>query len=157
MGELAKQNLSTIQKGLSLVNSEGSESVNVKALQGKEIGLQILQLGLAESEANRVAKLNGIIEILEKKIFDPERLDRLTEKEQIERYQLALASASQSAAFVKSTIGSINWTAIEVSLLSLASAIETANEGQSPKDRKDMSTIANNLIKQLAEGIGPKG
>lgn len=158
MSELIKQSqsMTTIEKGLSLVNSEGTDSIiNVKALQGKEIGLQILQLGLAESEANRVSKLTSVISLLEGKIFDPARLERLTEKEQIERYQLALSSVAQSANFVKTTIGSINWTSIEVQLLSLAAALEDANGAQSPKERKDMSAVASRLIKELADGIKP--
>lgn len=144
----------TVDKGLALVNSTNdSTPLNLKKLQGKEIGLHILQLGMAEAEANRISRLMRVVDVLEKEIFDLDKIKRLTDSEKVERYSLALQNIQSSATFIKGTVNSINWNSIEMQLLAVTQATSGESEESSTLAAKDMSEIARQLLSELAPSI----
>lgn len=141
-----------VETGLSIIKDSkpNFNSVSVKHLSGKEVGLQILQFGLAQSEAKRLEKLMSVIDYLEKDLFDLEKIKRLPEQEKIARYQLAQGTVNQSINYIKSTINNINWTALEVQLLSAISSAEVEEVGLTNK--ASTSEKANRLLREIAGG-----
>lgn len=143
----------TLEKGLGLVNTSVKSDINLKKLKGKEVGLNILLLGMAEIEANRIKFLSEAINTLEKDIFDPLVLENLSDDQKIERYSLALQTVTGSTNFIKNTVNKIDWNAIELNLLSLAESSDDIPE-DSAGDSRSMTEQASALLRQLAGGNG---
>lgn len=143
----------TVEKGLALVNSTNDGTMlNLKKLQGKEIGLHILQLGMAEAEANRISRLMVVVDYLEKEIFNLDKLKRLTDSEKVERYSLAIQNISSSANFIRGTVNAIDWNSIEMQLLAVTQA--TSGEDESKVvGSKDMTEMAKALLSELSSSI----
>lgn len=143
------EELNTLEKGLNIVTM-GRNDLNLSKLKSKDIGLQILMLGLAESAANSVHRLSEAKVKLEKILFDVDVLTSLTDDQKIERYSLALNSISQSANFIKSTTNSIDWNTVEVQLLKMASS-GSGEEEFNDISREDLSDKASELLKELSK------
>lgn len=131
--DVKKNDTETVDGSLSLVNRPASKTtglLDVKVLRGKELGLSILRLGLAELEANRIRRLVTVVDYLEGEIFNLEKLKRLSDDEKVERYNLAIASIGTSNGYVNSALGSIDWTSLQTDLIELQESMNASDDEQ---------------------------
>lgn len=149
-----------ISIGLSLLQDETPDysKLKIRNFVGREIGLQLLQFGIAQSEARRVSRLYSTIIELESKIFDPDKLKRLSDDEKIVRYELAKATMAGSLNYVKSVSDNMNWSALEVSLIGALNSQESSGavDGRARLSEHNISEAAGRLLHELSSGTDGK-
>jgi len=141
--------METINSGIALIENKTSDDINLVRLQIKELGLSVILLGLAEHAAKRIEKMSAVISKLEDELFDPNKIDRLTDPEKIERYNLAMSAVNSSAAYIKSTTNNIDWNGLEIRLRQLTLSNEAPNEGSSPTSDTNLRAVADMLLAEI--------
>jgi len=140
--------LSTLPAGIDEL-----KNIDIKSLKVQEIGLNLLLLSLAQKEANRLSKLQSVIEKLEESIFDEELFEHLSPSEQIQRYQLALQSSQNSATYIKGAVKDVNWSDIETKIMILSQESISSDVTQS-NSSNDLQNAALMLLQQLSTNKG---
>ena len=133
----------TIDNAISLVDKSTKEN---DAWRNKELGLNLVLLGLAEVNALRVSQLSGVVYNLEQKVFDPDVIEELDPRKVVELYKMGVEALNDSAKYIKSTLSSVNWENLELQLLSIAEG----EEGSEDSESKDISKVASDLLRQLS-------
>lgn len=147
----------TMADGLDVVNNpENLEIINLRTLKTKELGLQVVLMGLAERNARRICHLDSFMEELEESLFDMEQVEHLSSSEKIERYQLAMQASTASAAYIKGAVSNIDWSSMEIQMLSLIGAAEDLTGGTNAAISKDaLKEVAGQLLNEYHSRLKP--
>lgn len=147
--------VSTIEAGLNLITEKPNlGSVTLAKLQLKELGLSVILLGLAEKAAERIGRLQGVIDKLEDELFNPHNIAALDEAEKIDRYNMATSAVDAAASYIKSTVNTINWDDMETRMTQLSTQLLAESSNQEETDSGNISKaqlrdIANELLSQM--------
>lgn len=153
--EIINSSPSTIEAGLNLISEKPKISdLTLAKLQVKELGLSVILLGLAEKSAERIGRLQKVIDKLEKEIFDTHIIDSLTDDEKVERYNMAVEAISASANYIKNTVNSINWDDLEVRLAQISANLSYEG-GDSQYSSKMEESQIRDVARQLLSEISP--
>ena len=130
------------------------EDITLHILKKKELGFNLILLGIAEKQAANVSKLIEVMDILEKDIFNKDIIASLPISQQIELHKYANELLNKSASFVKDTKDSIDWSSLEVQLASL----DTLTDGNGKsieglKSEEDLKVFAGDLLRELGSKI----
>ena len=130
-----------------LSDTSKTSSLSTQSLKVKELGLNMMLLGLSEKAAHRINKLSSAIDVLEEELFDEETLENLPEVEKINRYRLALESLDRNIGYIKDTINNTSWEDIETKLLILEQT--SVSDTDDDNDSEKVEEVALDLIKKL--------
>jgi hypothetical protein len=138
---MAKTN-PTIEYGNKLIDREGQQ---IGDWRTRELGLNIVLLGLAENYARRLSKLSQIVEMIEDKLIDESVIDELPPDRLLGLHRMSRESLDSSYGYIRQVLGSVNWSQFEAQLLTAQS------EDKSPKSStdQDVSRIAREILKNL--------
>ena len=156
MSQLEEYKSNVIETGLSLLTTKPNNlnEVTLAKLQMKEFGLSIILLGLAEKAAERVNKLQKVVDKLEAELFDLHILDSLDEEQKVERYNMANEAINSSANYIKATINNINWNDLELRMQQIkqldTSGESTDNGVNDDINPSDLKEIANRMLEKFS-------
>lgn len=129
---------SLLMSALDLMNSASATSDSIKA---KKVSLDLVQIGIAELQAYRLARIATTAIILEERMYSPENLRELKKASQIGE------SLSQINSSMKDALGYIQGTMSRVKFDTIESYLKDIVEGAAPED----SPGKNNFTKAARE------
>jgi len=134
----------TMSTAIKLVDREQTSDT---AWRSKELGLNLVLLGLAEVQALRLSQLSGLVYQLEQRVFSDETLRELDARKLIDVYRLGVESMNDAAAYVKGAVKAADWEKIELDLMTMAKSesTDTARQGESTAE------IASALLAEMAK------
>lgn len=118
-------NNSLMLAALDLMNSSSATADSIKA---KKVSLDLVQIGIAELQAYRLARIATTAIILEERMYSPENLRELKKASQISD------SLSQLNSSMKDALGYIQGTMSRVKFDTIESYLKDIVEGASPED-----------------------
>lgn len=141
----------TTSTGLAMIEKDNVD-INLQILQLKEIGIKITLQGIAESQVQRISKLNSVMQKIEEDIFDPEVIESLTDAGKIERYQLLQTAIGTLTNSAKANINHIDWAGMEIKLQAIRNSVDLSSNPEDNSDKKQLTTMASDLLKELSGG-----
>lgn len=133
----------TIKYAMKLIDRPASQLSEFKV---KELGLQLVLFGLAEVQAMRVNQLAGLVFSMEKLVFDNDNLRELEPKKLIDLYRIGIDSLRETSEYVKSTLKTIDWAAVESQLLTIQTDV---SHNDTTMSDSDVRRITNELVRNM--------
>jgi hypothetical protein len=132
----------TIQYGYKLIDREGQQIGDFRA---RELGLDIVLLGLAEIQASRISKLSSVVELIEDKLIDESVIRELPTDRLLDLYSISKESLDSSRLCIQQVLNKVNWNQLEAqSLMAQSGDMSTKS---SPD--QDVSRIAREILEKL--------
>jgi len=137
-----------IEGALTLMNKADQTASAIKA---KRVGLLIMQLGLAEVHALRLARVATTTLVLEERLYNTESIKELRKPSQIAEHLAVLSGiAKDSSKNIQGILGRASqFDAVEVFLKELADAT-TPDESSMPD--RELAKVATDLLTKLTGG-----
>lgn len=142
----------TINYGMELLQCDPKSST---AISSKQIGLQLVILGMSEIQAARIANLAIAAYELERKIWSPEYLSTLDSKKLLSTYEQVNKALQEALQYIQTTQG-MEWNNVDAKLKKLLDEDPNKQVVIDPKDeeaQRKVSATAKELL-VLATGQG---
>lgn len=133
----------TMSTAIKLVDREQNEDT---AWRSKELGLNLVLLGLAEVQALRLSQLSGLVYQLEQRVFSEETLRDLDARKLIDVYRLGVESLNDAASYVKGAVKSADWEKIELDLMTMSK-----QTGETSGQQESTAELASVLLAEMAK------
>ncbi len=128
----------TIEYGMELLTCNPRAST---AILSKQVGLQLVLLGMSELQSKRIANLAVAAYELEQKLYSPEIIQTLDSKKLLSTYQ-AVSQALQEALSYVNTTQSMDWTGIDSKLKQLLDSDPDRDKHIDPEAEESQRTIS---------------
>lgn len=136
----------TMEKSLNLINRAGDHPSTYRS---KEVGFQMLAVGLTEIQALRASKLAAAVYNLEEQLFDVDALVDMDPRKIQELYKMATDALNTTSGFVKDTIKNTKWNDLEDKLVAIAS-IDSEASADSSGTTGELESVARELLEELS-------
>lgn len=140
----------TIEYGMQLLSCDPRSKNAVKA---KQIGLQLVLMGMSEIQAKRISNLAVASYELEQKLFSAEILMTIDSKKLLSTYESINNILNESLSYVQNT-SSMNWSQVIESLkeLTVEDGPEPERDLDAEESQRTVSKTARELLQLATSG-----
>ena len=138
----------TINDGLTFLGKEG-QNLDSEELFQKRMGLNIVQVGLAESQAKRLRHLVGVVSNLEDTLFEKEVLDDLKRdpRSLLALYRIAAESLDTTARYITDVSKNLDWENLQTRMMSFRE-----KDSSAPENKEAVQQAAAQLMLKMQMG-----
>lgn len=140
----------TIEYGMKLLACSPQAP---SAVIAKQVGLQLVLLGMSEIQAKRISNLAIAAYELEQRLYAPEIIQSIDTKKLLSTYQAVSTALEQSLQYVTAT-QAMDWSAINTKLKSVISANEGAiqSDPEADDNKRLVTAAARDLLAVIQNG-----
>lgn len=133
----------TIDYALDFVNHRNNNTFDNYRVKG--LGLQLTLLGVAETQAERLAKMTEHIQSLDEQVFTEETFSNLKPHELVSLYKFVNGNILETTEYIKSVLSGLNWSKLETDL------INVSTQDYAEDVDEDVAAVAGEILKHITE------
>lgn len=108
-----------IQAGKKVLDKNEMPSANELSLtvSNAEAGLNLVMLGIAQKQADRMVRVESVMELLEDQLFNPKAIETMTQDERMALYKEVKHTHKQGSDFIRDTRDDVNVSKLQMDML----------------------------------------
>lgn len=139
-----------IQAGKKVLDKNEMPSAQELSLtvSNAEAGLNLVMLGIAQKQADRMVRVEKVMDLLEEQLFDPAAIEKMTQDERMALYKEVKGTHKQGSDFIRQTRDDVNVSQLQMDMLSND---KEAKRAVGAEDRISSKVIREQLIKTVSQ------